>query len=101
MFLFRRIFRVYTGWYRSFWWFNFVVIFPVWAFATLGILIWAQLDQFSFEGPVAVYGSSAVTLVNAISDIMVLILPISGVLKLQLPKAQKAGVIGLFSLGFL
>lgn len=101
LFLFRRIFYVYTGWFRGFWWFNFLVIFPFWAGATLGILIYNQVDTFAFAKPGNAYGSSACALVNALSDIMVLILPIRGVLELQLPRAQKVGIIGLFSIGFL
>ncbi|KAF2115521.1 hypothetical protein BDV96DRAFT_575627 [Lophiotrema nucula] len=101
LFLYRRIFYVYQGWFRAFWWFNLLVIFPCWAGATLGILIYAQVDTFAFAKPANAYGTSVCALVNALSDMMVLILPISGVVKLQLGRAQKVGIIGLFSLGFL
>jgi hypothetical protein len=101
LFLFRRIFYVHTSSFTIFWWFNFLVILPCWAGATLCILIYVQIDQFAYTKPINAYGTFACALVNAISDILVLILPIRGVLKLQLPRAQKFGIAGLFSIGFM
>jgi hypothetical protein len=101
LFLFRRIFYIHTGWFTIFWWFNFLVILPCWAGATLCILIYVQIDQFAYAKPLNAYGIFACGLVNGISDTMVLILPIRGVLKLQLPQAQRFGIAGLFSIGFM
>jgi hypothetical protein len=92
---------VYTGWFRALWWVNVFVIFPCWAGATLGILIYAQIDTFAFGKPANAYGSSVCALVNALSDIMVLILPIRGVMGLQLPRTQKIGIVAIFSVGFV
>ncbi|KAF2820878.1 hypothetical protein CC86DRAFT_427812 [Ophiobolus disseminans] len=101
IFLFRRIFHVYTGWFRAFWWYNLLIVFPGWTLTTLGLMIYLQLDSFAYGKPANAYGIAAAATVNAISDITVLILPISGVAKLHLPRNQKIGIIGLFSLGFL
>jgi hypothetical protein len=99
--LFRRIFYVRTGWFMGFWWFNFLVILPCWAVATLCISIYVQIDQFAYTKPINAYGTFACALVNAISDVMVLVLPIRAVLKLQLPRARRFGIAGLFSIGFM
>ncbi|KAF2830933.1 hypothetical protein CC86DRAFT_453213 [Ophiobolus disseminans] len=101
IFLFRRIFHVYTGWFRAFWWYNLLIVFPAWTLTTLGLMIYLQLDSFAYGNPANAYGIAAAATVNAISDITVLINPISGIAKLHLPRAQKIGIIGLFSLGFL
>lgn len=37
--------------------------------------------------------------INAITDIMILLLPIPMVLKLQMPRVQKIGLIGMFAFG--
>ncbi len=99
--LFRRIFYERTGQFTIFWWFNFLIVLPCWAVATLCILIYVQLDKFAYTGPMTVYGTLACALFNGLSDILVLILPIRKVLKLSLPRAQRIGIAGLFSIGFL
>ncbi|KAL1597931.1 hypothetical protein SLS60_008419 [Paraconiothyrium brasiliense] len=99
--LFRRTFYLRTGWFTGFWWINFLLLLPCWAVATLCILIYVQIDEFAYTKPINAYGTVACALVNAISDVMVLILPIREVLNMQLPRHKRYAIAGLFSLGFL
>lgn len=76
--------------------------------ATLTVHILVYVQRLHTQNPVAprqsiddtaVQISSAV--INLVSDFSMLILPLAKLLKLQLPRNRKIGVIAIFALGFL
>jgi uncharacterized membrane protein len=74
---------------------------PCWVVANLSLLVYLQIDYLAYIQPVKIYGTFACALINVISDVMVLVLPVRQVLKLQLPRTRRHGIAGLFSVGFL
>jgi hypothetical protein len=103
LFLYRRIFTMNSRWFRIGWWMNFLFLFPGW---TVVVFTLTGLQLTPTSGPLNTAGLSKIgspigRSLNALSDLMVLCLPVGMMLGLQLPKREKYAVIALFGIGLL
>ncbi|KAF2688529.1 hypothetical protein K458DRAFT_330926 [Lentithecium fluviatile CBS 122367] len=102
LFLYRRIFTMNERWFRIGWWANFIILMPcytVFTFTLTGLQVTRGL-QFG-HNDISRYAALVSGSINAVSDLLVLILPVGMVLRLMLPNREKAALLGIFSLGIL
>lgn len=85
----------------------FLVLFYAATFIAYGILSIPRPGQSQLQAILSVNTAKDIPLgitqgaVNFVSDLCILCLPIPGVLKLQLPRAKKIGVLAIFMTGIL
>ena len=101
LFLFRRIFTMFNSNFRIAWWINLLFLFPCWTvpcFTLLGITV-ARKDLRNSD--ISSIGTPTIACFNALSDLMVLLLPLWSVSKLRLPRQQKIALCGVFAVGMM
>lgn len=101
LFLLRRIFTMFNTPFRIAWWINLLFLVPCWmvpVFTLLGITV-ANKDLR--QSDISAIGTPVVALLNAVSDISVLLLPLWSIQKLKLPKKQKVALSGIFAVGLM
>ncbi|TVY15592.1 hypothetical protein LARI1_G004613 [Lachnellula arida] len=99
--MYRRIFTMANPKFRVGWWINILYLFPGWTvvvFTIIGVQIAPHKNTFGYDR-LSHIASPFVGGLNALSDLMVLTLPVGMVLKLHLPRREKIAIISLFSLG--
>lgn len=85
----------------------FLVLFYASTFTAYGYLSIPKRGQTQLQAILSVDTAKDIPLgitqgaVNVVSDFCILLLPIPGVLRLQLPRAKKFGVLGIFMTGLL
>lgn len=109
---YRRLFIVQQIWLRIFWWTN-VVYVVLWGIgSTITYMLSCVPASYYWErfNPESTMHGSCRNTTNAdgvplildlISDVAILALPIATIATLQMPLARKAGLIIVFSVGFL
>lgn len=119
LFFYRRLFLVSQKWLRIAWWANLIYI-VLWAFGATGFYIfqcwpvewyWVQYyPRYHAKPPGAMRGQCNATTVEhvalplifgLISDVALLLLPITAIVKLQVSNAKKIGLGGIFSVGLM
>ena len=108
--LYLRIFRT-NRYMRITTWFvmGLVIIYGTWAFFTNIFLCWPiqavwdiTLIWYTGNKCLDLYTVTvAYTSLNAGTDVLILLLPLPGLQRLQMPRGQKIGLILVFSLGVL
>ena len=101
LFLYRRVFTMNHTWFRVCWWGIFIFLFPIWttwAFAQLGV---QSSDPYSDKKALNDISTPILGFCNALTDILLLILPIRSTLRLNLPLKQKIALMAIFVLGSL
>lgn len=88
-------------WFQILWWASLSMIFPCWFAMSLFFFIWVQVKDFDFQSTVAIDGSAASAFVSAVSDIVVLFLPIRCMLQVQMSGQRKLAIISLLCCGLL
>ncbi|KAL8820590.1 MAG: hypothetical protein Q9191_007482 [Dirinaria sp. TL-2023a] len=119
LFLYRRLFLVHQKWLRIAWWANLIYIL-LWAFGATGFYLfqcwpvqwyWLRYYQkFQTDPPYHRTGQCNATTVQhvalplvfgLISDVAMLCLPITAILKLQVSTKKKLGLAAIFGVGTL
>lgn len=119
LFFYRRLFLVNQKWLRIAWWVNLVYVM-LWVFGATGFYLfqcwpvqwyWLQYyRRYHLQPPGGVKGQCNATTVQhvamplifgLISDVGILLLPITAILKLQMSTSKKLGTAGIFSVGLL
>ncbi|KAF2195522.1 hypothetical protein K469DRAFT_681829 [Zopfia rhizophila CBS 207.26] len=97
LFLYRRTFTMLTTWFRIAWWFTMtlVMLWTITCFILLGLQATGTLPKGGFSR----LGISITGAFNAISDLMILGLPVVMIGRMKLPRKQKIGLIGIFLVG--
>ncbi|KAF2875656.1 hypothetical protein BDV95DRAFT_603066 [Massariosphaeria phaeospora] len=102
--MYRRIFTMNEPWFRLGWWINFLLLMPcytVFTFTLLGLQV-GKPNQFGQNNTLSKVGSPIGGAINAVSDLMILALPVGYVAhRLTLPMREKAAVMGIFCLGLI
>ncbi|PVI03033.1 hypothetical protein DM02DRAFT_626253 [Periconia macrospinosa] len=99
--LYRHVFAVHSRWFSVGWWGNFLLIMPCYTVSTFTLLGLQTSGTRFGTTDLSRYGSIGIGSFNALSDLLVLILPIGMVWQLTLPKREKAAVVGIFMFGLL
>ena len=119
LFFYRRLFLVNQKWLRIAWWANLVYIM-LWSFGATGFYIfqcwpvqwyWIQyFPRYHVKAPNGMRGQCHATTVEhvamppifgLISDVALLLLPITAIVKLQVSNPKKLGLVGIFSIGLM
>lgn len=119
LFFYRRLFLVNQKWLRIAWWANLVYIM-LWSVGATGFYIfqcwpvqwyWMQYyPRYNVAAPDGMKGQCNATSVEHValplifglaSDVALLLLPITAILKLQISLPKKIGLTGIFSVGLL
>jgi hypothetical protein len=102
LFMYRRIFTLNEKWFRLAWWANFILIFPCYTVSSITLTAYQVANAQKFgANNISKYASYALGSVNAISDVLVLVLPVAMVVRLVLRPREKAAIIGIFMLGLV
>lgn len=101
LFLFRRIFTMFNTKFRVAWWINLLFLVPCWSVTSFTLLGITVVRKDLRNSDISSIGTPTIAVFNALSDIMVLLLPIWSVLKLRLPKKQKIALCGVFGVGMM
>ena len=98
LFLYRRIFGMRTKWFKYSWYAVFVLVCPIW-FVTA--IVWASLGIAHTVSLVVElnYAVPIITIINTITDVLMLALPLGMTAQLQLTKKQRASIMVIFALG--
>ena len=119
LFFYRRLFLVNQRWLRLAWWVNLIYIM-LWVFGATGFYIfqcwpvrwyWIRYyARYHVETPGGTKGQCNATTVQhvalppifgLISDVGILLLPITAISKLQISRSKKLGLACIFSVGTL
>ena len=119
LFFYRRIFLVNQKWLRIAWW-SILAYVVLWFFGATGFYLfqcwpvqwyWIRYYQrYHVQSPGPVQGQCNATTVahvamplifSLISDVAVLLLPITTIVKLQISREKKLGLAAIFSVGLL
>lgn len=121
LFLYRRLFLVHQKWLRIAWWAN-IFYAVLWALGSMSFYVfqcwpvqwyWMRYYQRfkSYSGPpVTDTGQCHATTVQhvalplvfgLVSDVALLFLPLTAILKLQISQKKKLGLAGIFSVGMM
>ena len=117
LFFYRRLFLVNQKWLRVAWWANMVYVI-LWFFGASGFYIfqcwpvqwyWKRYYQRYHVGPPQNGQCRATTvqhvalplILSLISDVALLLLPLTAILKLQITFKKKLGLVAVFSVGTL
>jgi len=119
LFLYRRLFLVHQKWLRIAWWAN-IVYAGLWAFGSISFYVfqcwpvqwyWMRYYQRfqSHSGPpftgtgqchaTTVQHVALPPVFGLVSDVALLFLPLTAILKLQISQKKKLGLAGIFSVG--
>ncbi|KAF2728641.1 hypothetical protein EJ04DRAFT_516464 [Polyplosphaeria fusca] len=100
--MYHRVFTFNERWFRIGWWANFVLIFPCYTVTSITLTAWQVANSEKFgANNISKYASYALGSVNAISDVLVLVLPVIMISRLHLPSRERAAVMGIFLLGLI
>ncbi|RAQ53318.1 hypothetical protein AFGD_002032 [Aspergillus flavus] len=109
---YRRLFIVAQIWLRSFWWTNMVYV-VLWGIgSTITYVLSCVPPSFyweRFDSQSTMHGTCHNTtiadglplILDLVSDVAILILPIATIATLQMPLARKSGLMVVFSVGFI
>ncbi|KAL8714471.1 MAG: hypothetical protein Q9220_001804 [cf. Caloplaca sp. 1 TL-2023] len=120
LFLYRRLFLVHQKWLRIAWWANLVYI-VLWAFGATGFYLfqcwpvgwyWNRYyERFQTDPPytggtgqcnaTTVQHVATPLIFGLVSDVALLCLPITAILKLQITNRKKIGLAAIFGVGIL
>ncbi|PSN63323.1 hypothetical protein BS50DRAFT_679618 [Corynespora cassiicola Philippines] len=101
LFLFRRIFTMFNNTFRIAWWVNLLFLVPCWTVPVFTLLGISVARQDLRQSDISTIGTPTVAALNALSDIMVLLLPIWSISKLRLPTQQKVALCGVFAIAMI
>ncbi|RAL13190.1 uncharacterized protein BO97DRAFT_413641 [Aspergillus homomorphus CBS 101889] len=109
---YRRLFIVQQIWLRIFWWTNMVYV-VLWAIgSTISYMLscvpasyyWERFDpQSTMHGTCrnTTTADALPLILDLVSDVAILVLPIATIATLQMPLARKTGLMIVFSVGFI
>lgn len=97
LFLYRRTFTMLETWFRWCWWIlvNLVMLWTATCIILLALQAVGKMPENSF----ARLGISTTGIINAFSDILVLMLPVVMISRMKLQKKQKIALISIFGIG--
>jgi hypothetical protein len=97
LFLYRRTFTMLETWFRWCWWIlvNLVMLWTATCIILLALHAVGKMPENSF----ARLGISSTGIINAFSDILVLMLPVVMISRMKLQKKQKIALISIFGIG--
>lgn len=102
--LYRRIFTLQEKWFQICWWANLIVLVPCYittALTLTGLQLSMSNSNKWGKNNLSRYGSLVLGIVNAVSDIAVLMLPVAMVWRLIMSKRERVAIVGIFALGLV
>jgi hypothetical protein len=102
--LYRRIFTLHEKWFQICWWANLILLVPCYITTALTLTgLQVSMSNSKKWGPnnLSRYGSLVLGIVNAVSDMAVLMLPVAMVWRLIMSKRERVAIVGIFALGLV
>ena len=90
-----------SKWFRIGWWTVLVFLFPLWTTAWCTFVGVQVADENLLHSPLNHYGGPALYCCNALSDVMLLALPVGMIKNLRLPLKQRIALLCIFLIGSL